>query len=368
MTSSQRRKRIAFAAGGTGGHVYPALAVLRELLNQSAPPEILFFGRPAGLERNLVEALPVQYIGLPLTGIPRKLSWKLITSPLLACMAFLKILRTFFSRRPDLVVGFGSYVAGPVILAALCLGIPTIIHEQNSYPGLANRLLAPWVKVVLVSDSEAVHHLKRKDVRQVGIPLRPEVVHAPARPEALGLQPERKTMLIFGGSQGARKLCQVAVEALRILEPEMTGWQALLLTGKANYERVLSEQRPANLVVRDYLEDMGSAYATADLVIARAGAVSLAEMTANGLPSILIPLPIATGGHQLLNARSLETAGAAIVLEDALLEAESLSRIARELIQSPRRLASMAKAARSMGRPDATGMFIQEIMAVLESC
>jgi len=362
-------KRIALAAGGTGGHVYPALAVLRALLEHTPPPaEVSFFGRKSGLERRLVEPLPVKYIGLSLTGLPRRVSYRWITSPLLALGAFLKIAGEFFIRRPHLVIGFGSYVAAPVVLAALCLRIPTIIHEQNTFPGLANRRLAPWVTRVLVSDSQTPARLRRADAKPVGIPLRTDVVGAKADWSALGLTPERKTLLIFGGSQGARRICQTVPATLRQMEHDLADWQVLLITGPGNYEAVKSEPLPENVIVRPYVEAMGAAYAVADLAVARAGAVSLAELTANGVPCVLVPLPIAAGGHQARNAHALESRGAACVIDDAVLNPQTLADQLRQLIGNPQRLGEMAQAARSLGQPDATKKFIEEMESLLEQC
>ncbi len=361
-------KRIALAAGGTGGHVYPALAVLRALLERRPPPEVYFFGRKSGLEKHIIEPLPVRYVGLSICGIPRRPSLRWITSPVLAFGAFLRSIWTFLGRRPQLVIGFGSYVAGPVVLAALCLGIPTILHEQNAVPGMANRLLAPFVTRVLVGAEETGPRLRRADARAVGVPVREDILHALVQPVALGLEPERKTLLIFGGSQGARRLCQVSAEALPLLEEDLADWQTLLITGPNNYAEVKSKALPRNVIVVDYVEAMGTAYAAASLVVARAGAVSLAEITAAGLPGILIPLPIAAEGHQAQNARVLESRGAARVIDDAQLTPGTLAEAIRDLLREPERLQAMAKASKALGRPDATQAFLKEIDAVWKPC
>lgn len=366
--SGNRLHRIALAAGGTGGHVYPALAVLTALLERSAVEEVFFFGRREGLEKTLMGALPVRYVGLSVCGFPRKVSIRWLTAPLLALGSFLTALWTFLRRRPQLVIGFGSYVAGPVLVAAICLRIPALIHEQNSYPGLANRWLAPWVDRVLIADPDTAGLLRCRRIETVGIPLRKEVLEAKADPGALGLRPGLKTVLIFGGSQGARKLCQAAVEALPMLEEELQGWQALLIAGPGNYEETRKQVKLKNVVVKDYVEEMGAAYAASSLVVSRAGAVSLAEITAHGLPSILIPLAIATGGHQAKNARALEQQGAARVIENAALTPAVLADAMRPLLREPERLAAMANASRRLGHPNATEAFIEQIMEMGSSC
>ncbi|HEQ60720.1 MAG TPA: undecaprenyldiphospho-muramoylpentapeptide beta-N-acetylglucosaminyltransferase [Firmicutes bacterium] len=368
MTTSPKTWRIALAAGGTGGHVYPAMAVLQALLERKPPPEIYFLGRKSGLERRLVESLPVKYIGLSVAGIPRRLSLRWITSPLLALGAFLRSVWMFLGRRPQLVIGFGSYVAAPVVLAALCLGIPTIIHEQNAVPGIVNRVLAPFATRTLLSVEDTARLLPRANSRVVGIPLRREILHAPAEPHSLGLEPGRNTLLLFGGSQGARRLCQVAAEAMPRLESDLADWQTLFITGPNNYEEVCSKPLPPKVIVKDYVEAMGTAYTSASLVIARAGAVSLAEITAAGLPAILIPLPIATGGHQAKNAEILQRQGAAVVIEDARLTPDTLAEAVRALVRDPERRRSMAASSKALGRPGATQTFLKEIDSVCRPC
>ena len=286
MTSVWQGKRIALAAGGTGGHVYPALAVLHELKEQDPPPEIWFMGRPYGLEHDLMTRENVNYIHLTLQGLPRKPCLRWLTAPLLTLFAFLKCLWTFIGKRPHLVIGFGSYVAAPVVLAALCLRIPTLIHEQNSFPGAANRHLAPWVHTVLVSYPDTPALLRRPDAEVVGIPLRKEVLKQNTECALPELQSHLKTLLIFGGSQGARKICRSAIEALPLLENDLEGWQTLLIAGPKNYELIHSQELPKNLILKDYIESMGAIYQVSHLVVSRAGAVSLAEITAHGLPAV----------------------------------------------------------------------------------
>jgi UDP-N-acetylglucosamine--N-acetylmuramyl-(pentapeptide) pyrophosphoryl-undecaprenol N-acetylglucosamine transferase len=359
-------KRIALAAGGTGGHVYPAMAVLSALLERDPAPQVEFFGRKKGLEFELLRSLPVRYLGLSIVGIPRKFSHRLVTGPLLALGAFVKCLWAFISRRPHLVVGFGSYVAAPVVLAALCLGIPTIIHEQNSVPGLANRLLAPWVSRVLATDPDTAGLFRNRATVAVGIPLRKHAVGAGPAFEEFGLDTGKNTLLIFGGSQGARKIGQVAVEALRRVHEQLPDWQTLLISGKGNYENLRKEQLPSQVILKDYVENMGAAYAMTTLAVARAGAVSLAELTANGIPSILIPLPSATGDHQTKNAKALEAKGAAVVIEDSKLTAQSLGEVILSLARNAQRLPAMAKAAANCAHSNATETFLAQIDELLQ--
>jgi len=287
---------------------------------------------------------------------------------LLALGAFLRTVRTFIRWRPQVVIGFGSYVAGPVVLAALCLGIPTIVHEQNAVPGLANRFLAPFVTRVLVSTPETRSLLRKTDAPVVGIPLRRELLDASQESQELGLEPGRKTLLIFGGSQGARRLCRVASATLPLLKNDLTDWQTLFITGPGNYDEMKSQALPSNVILKDYVDAMGAAYAAAALVVARAGAVSLAEITAMGLPAILIPLPIATGGHQVQNARVLERRGAARVIEEAELTPESLAETIRLLLRESSTLDAMASASKTLGKPNATEAFLKEIDSVCKLC
>lgn len=358
---------IAIAAGGTGGHVYPAFAVLKTLLRKETPVDILFFGRKSGLERRLVSQEAVEYVGLGVRGIPRRLSLRWLTSPLMAIGALLKVAWRFICHRPRLVIGFGSYVSAPVLVAAICLRIPTAIHEQNSVPGVTNKLLAPWVTRVLVANRNAAERLGLKRCEVVGIPLREEVLSDVVEPERLGLERTRNTLLIFGGSQGARKICQAATGALRSLERQLAEWQVLFVTGPNNYAEVAAKRLPANVIVKDYVDDMASVYAVTTLAVARAGAVSLAEMTAKGIPAILIPLRIAAGDHQRMNADWLNRKGAAAVIEETELNEETLAAKIEEIACDPVRLSRMAEASKAEGNPGATEAFVEQIDRLLEA-
>jgi UDP-N-acetylglucosamine--N-acetylmuramyl-(pentapeptide) pyrophosphoryl-undecaprenol N-acetylglucosamine transferase len=365
VTSASNVEYIALAAGGTGGHVYPAIAVLQALKQRRPEARILFFGRRQGLEKEALEKFEVDYVPLSICGFPRRPSLRWLSAPLLAIGAVVKSFAALLRRRPKAVIGFGSYVAGPVVLAALLLGIPTIIHEQNAVPGAANRVLAPWVKRVLTASPETGEALKRADAVEVGIPLRGDVVGAAPEPERFGLEAERPVLLIFGGSQGARKICQVATGALKSMASELEPWQVLLVSGPRNYQQVISEPLPEAVVVKDYVHDMGAAYASAKMVFSRAGAVSLAEITANGLPAILVPFPAAAGGHQEINARSLEKRGAARVILDAELNTETMRENILALIRDKQLLERMARASRQAGHPEASGRFLEEIEKVI---
>ena len=263
------------------------------------------------------------------------------------------ILREF---GPDVVVGTGAYVSAPVVLAAVSLRIPTVIHEQNAIPGLANRLLAKFATGIAVSFEDARRFFPRRSVELTGNPIREDILsadRASAR-RLLELDPEGPVVLIFGGSRGASRLNDAAIGgAEKLLE---AGAEVIHSTGSADYERVkeaLAGMDGARYKIFPYITDMADAYAAADLVISRAGASTVAEVTARGLASVLIPYPYATGRHQDANARVLKNAGAARVVPDEELTPERLASEVSSLLMDRKALDRMKSAAKGLGKPDA---------------
>lgn len=352
--------RIAFAAGGTGGHVFPAMAVIDALRRRDADCEIAFAGRAGGLEERESRKREIDFLGLNIRGLRRRLSADLVLAPAQAVIAVFRCLVWLRRFRPDWVIGFGGYASAPAVLAAVLLRRRTAIHEQNAAPGLANRMLTPLVDRVFVSDPASASGRKSE---YVGLPIRDGVTgrDRAASRQQWNLDPETFTILVFGGSLGARALCRAAVDAFHRLAGSAFRFQAILQTGKASHEEIRALSLPAGVQVLEFIEDMGAAYAAADLVVARAGAVSIAEITANGLPAILVPFPFATGRHQHQNARVLEDAGAAVLLDESDLTGASLAaRI--EALAGGNTLADMAAASRALGRPDAADRLLDRLL------
>lgn len=348
--------RIIVTGGGTGGHIYPALALARYIQERDPAAEILFAGSTGGLERKIVPAAGFNLETIPASGFQRSLR---------GLLPFGRDLRRGFSRarkiiadfQPAVVCGTGGYVSAPVVLAARLAGCPAAIHEQNALPGLANRVLAPLVQRVCLSFEESRRAFPRCS-RTVftGNPRASEVAaveRAAARRE-LRLDPSPSTLLVYGGSRGALRINEVLVEFLK------AGWlppavQLLYVTGEIYYRQVREQlgALPERVRLYPYLEQMPAALAAADLVITRSGATTLAEITALGLPAILVPSPNVVQNHQYYNARLLEKAGAALLIEEKDFNRHRLRRELNRLAAAPELLERMGRAGRKMGVPDA---------------
>lgn len=355
--------RILLTGGGTGGHIYPALAIAGRIQSQYPDWQILYVGTAKGLEKTIVPENGLDFRTISVEGMPRKLGFAILKSGLKAVeggVDALKILREF---KPDVVVGTGGYVCGPVVLAARILGIPTIIHEQNALPGMTNKLLARVVDLVMVNfkQSEAYFTHPKKLV-QTGLPVRQELFSI-NRAESLayfGLSETPFTLLVCGGSRGARSINQAMVACYSTLL-KTKEIQIIHLTGQTCYQETLDQlqklgidsAKNGHLVIRPYLNEMAYALVAADCCIGRAGATFLAEVRACGLPSILIPYPFASENHQQFNAQVLVDEGAAtMILEDALTP-EELQRQINRLIEDQDYRMKMAQCAKGADREDA---------------
>jgi UDP-N-acetylglucosamine--N-acetylmuramyl-(pentapeptide) pyrophosphoryl-undecaprenol N-acetylglucosamine transferase len=354
---------ILLAAGGTGGHIYPA-AALAKALRELAPNLAVDFvcgNRPAELQ--LYRRLEIQPFILPLGPSRPGLTNRARLSGQFAA-SFFQSRRILRQRRPRVAVGFGSYVSVAPLLAARVAGARLVLHEQNIRAGAANRALAPLAAAVGVAHENTRGLRPRRRLRVVGNPIRPEVLRPADRAEArrwFRLGAEGLVCLVMGGSQGAQGLNRLLLHLLERthdMESPASAWQFLWSTGPAHYEEVMRSvesmgRDPHEHGINPYIDEMARAYAAADLVVARAGALTIAELTARGLPAILVPLPIA-GGHQRDNARALEEAGAAAVVEqnrpDAVIK---LEQALGKLATSSETLKGMAQASKSRGRPDA---------------
>jgi UDP-N-acetylglucosamine--N-acetylmuramyl-(pentapeptide) pyrophosphoryl-undecaprenol N-acetylglucosamine transferase len=352
-------------AGGTGGHIFPALAVAEELRGRTGPGipryEIEFLGTHRPLEARLIPAagFPLRTVdaaGLKGIGGIQRLR-NLLVLPRTA-IAVARILREF---RPQVVVGVGGYLAGPVMLEAALAGIPTLLIEPNARPGFTNRLLKPFVRAAALGFAETAHVYGEK-ARVTGHPVRRAFFEIPPRallPVGQGSQSGVAvppfTVFVVGGSQGSRAINQAVVQALPMLAKEPGAMRIIHQTGEHDYNEVLKTYQESGLPgeVHAFIEDMPGTLSQADLVISRAGATAVAELAAAGRASLLIPFPGATDQHQLENARAMEKAGAARVIAQSHLSPERLAGEIRDLMAGPATLESMEKCAHSLARPDA---------------
>lgn len=364
--------RVILTGGGTGGHIYPALAIAKGLLARDADTQILYVGIQDGMEARLVPEAGIAFKGISGKGLPRKLSLdtiKVIGKSFKALWETKKVLREF---HPDLVIGTGGYVSGPVVLTAALFNIPTLLHEQNAWPGITNRILARVVKKVMVTFPESIAHFGVKNKMElVGLPVRQEIGRYSREIGAkhFGLRSDRLTLLVTGGSRGARTLNHAMVKVLEYLaqRPEI---QVIWATGSVTYAETIAELKQREIPwespqwrVVEYLKDMPEALACTDLYIGRAGAASLAELMVAGIPGILIPFPFAAENHQEHNAQALVQAGAAQVILDSECDGEKLWNEINLLISQPSLLAKMGEASRTLAQPKALDKIVDLCLA-----
>ncbi len=363
--------RVAFAGGGTGGHVYPAIALADALRDRG---EILFVGSPDGIENTLVPAAGYDLATIESSPLQRGASLGMLRTVAANAAGIVQGVSVLRNFDPDIVIATGGYVSFPAMAAARILrGVrpsPALaLLEPNAHPGLANRLLAPIVDEVWGAFPEADQAFGRKYV-YTGVPVRASVLHPDNRIEAarrLGLDPSRRTILAIGGSQGARTINE-AIAALVTRRALPAAWQVLHICGERDYEYMQAAERTPfaeNLAVLvSYLPDMADAYAVCDLAIARAGASTLGELTALGIPALLVPYPFAAEDHQAANARMLAASGAAVVIADGELNADSIWWTLREVMQ-PERLEHMRSAARLRANRDPVAAILARVEALV---
>lgn len=362
---------VFFAGGGTGGHLMPALAIADAMVRLDGSIRPFFLGSRRGIEANVLPQRPWQYELLPLEPLWRRQWWRNGSFPLSFLTSVRRVGRLCAEHRPALVVGTGGYAAGPVVWAAARRGVPAILQEQNAYPGLATRWLAGRAAQIHLGFPEARRHLKPGPATAVldsGNPILPPPVPRPDKQKARalfwGLAAGGPVALVVGGSQGALAV-NVAVEsALRGgLWPK--GFRLIWQTGAGTYDRFAKWDDRTSVLVRPFIDPMADAYAAADCVVSRSGAMTLAEICAWSLPSVLVPLPTATAGHQASNARALADAGAAVFLDQSDLTGQRLAADLGGLLSSPARLADVARAAGERARPDAADRIASDALKFL---
>ncbi len=357
--------RVVIAGGGTGGHLFPGVAVARELMARAPDAEIAFAGTAKGIEARVVprEGFPLDLIRSG--GLKGKSLGERIRGAALVPLGIVDGFRLVSRRRPDVVIGVGGYSSGPVVLAAALRGVPTMLLEQNAVPGLTNRLLARVVKAAAVTfDSTQAFFGSKAFVS--GNPVRPEffAAAAPNQESALDDQATVVRVLVFGGSQGAHAINVAMVEAAARLAAGGPHLRLTHQTGERDVDMVRAAYRQAGLQadVEPFLYDMGRRLGAADVVVCRAGATTLAEITAAGKAAILVPLPTATDDHQRKNAEALAATGAAEVLLQQDMTGAALADRILALAGDPAGRRRMAAAARSLARPDAAKAIVDRAL------
>ena len=357
---------VIFSGGGTGGHLYPALA-LAEMLRELRPGiRIFFVGAESGLEARVLPKRNVEHLLLPVRGFSRNSALANVGIALSLLLSVLRTAEAFSRLRPRMVVVTGGYAGGPAGLAAVLMGIPLALQEQNAHPGLTTRVLSRWSRQVHLAFPEALDLLppgSRARARVSGNPLRRPATDSPDRcRESMGLDPRARILLVVGGSQGSLALNRTVLDMVRLLAagelrrpPDL---QILWATGTSHLERIRQALAgagdPGWVRAVGYIDDMPRALGAATLAVSRAGASATSEFLASGLPSVLVPLPTAAADHQTRNAESLAEAGAAAHIPESRLTPSLLWETVRRILEDETRLSRMETAARKRGRPQAT--------------
>lgn len=360
--------RVILSGGGTGGHIYPAVSIAKEIKKQYQNAEILFIGTEKGLESGIVPKEGFRLLTIKVRGFERRLSlgnFAAVKESFISLFKVSKIIRDF---KPDIVIGTGGYVCGSVLLTAVLMNVPTLIHEQNAFPGVTNKILARLVDIIAVNFAEAKEYFpKNSKVLITGNPIRGNMLNI-SKAEGLkefGFSGELPVVFVVGGSRGAKRLNE---SVLLLAKHCVTGksFQLLHMTGETQYQTVLEQYKEAgidseaeNIRVMPFLYNMPYALAASDIIISRCGASTLSEITALGKPSILIPYPYATDNHQEYNARALEKSGAAIVILERDLNAELLYNEAADMLNKPAKTGLMSKKSRELGKTDAAYVILK---------
>jgi UDP-N-acetylglucosamine--N-acetylmuramyl-(pentapeptide) pyrophosphoryl-undecaprenol N-acetylglucosamine transferase len=357
--------RLLVAAGGTGGHVYPGIAIAEEWMRQHPDSSVTFVGTARGIESKAVPASGFAFRPIEARGFPRRLSPEAFGSFLAFVRGFGQVAAIIKEVKPHVILATGGYVSGPAAIWARLLGIPLVLQEQNSVPGAANRWLSLIATEVHISFVESRSYFRRRNKLKVsGNPIRRSLLlqDRAGAYEALGLDPERRTLLVFGGSHGASSINRAVQGALPLLA-RVGRLQAIWQTGTQDAEAMAAAAKGAAFPVRvvPYLDQMDKAYAIADLAICRAGAMTITELTACGVPSILVPYPFAARDHQTQNARGLVDRGAAEMIPDAELSPEDLASRIEALFRDESRLRRMGRSARAFSRTNAAERIVRSI-------
>ncbi|RXI98102.1 undecaprenyldiphospho-muramoylpentapeptide beta-N-acetylglucosaminyltransferase [Anaerobacillus alkaliphilus] len=360
--------RVIVSGGGTGGHIYPALALIKEIQKREPNAEFLYIGTEKGLESTLVKREGIAFKTIHITGFKRKLSLDNVKTVIRFLRGVTRAKQLIKDFKPDVVIGTGGYVCGPVVYAAAKLKIATVVHEQNSVPGLTNKFLSKYVNKVAISFKESKNFFPKEKVVFTGNPRATEaaLVEEKDRLTDMGLSKLKKTVLIVGGSRGAKPINDAFLEVLR--DAGQREYQFLYVTGDVHYQNVMKKVEehgnPPNIRIEPFIHNMPEVLKNVHLIVARAGATTLAEVTAIGLPSILIPSPYVTNNHQEKNAKSLSENGAAVVKLEKEMSGAILLKEIDEILLNESKWKQMHEASLKQGKPEA-GREMYELMKEL---
>ncbi len=358
-------KRVIISGGGTGGHIFPALAIANEIRNRFPDADVLFVGALNRMEMERVPAAGYKIIGLPVTGFPRKPGIKMLSFVVGLLKSNRLAKRIIQETKPQIAIGVGGFASGPLLRAAAMKGIPTLIQEQNSYAGITNKLLGKKANVICVAYDKMDRYFSAEKIVYTGNPVRENILKKLGnKKEAFQffrLQASRKVILIIGGSLGAKSINEAVIQNIKVISGSNVEviWQTGAIYYKGIMEK-LKENTPSNLHIHEFLTRMDLAYAAADVVISRAGAGTISELCLIAKPVILVPSPNVAEDHQTKNALSLQEKNAAIMIPDYEIK-EKLIPEALRLINSPEECVELSINIKKLAKPKATQHIVDEI-------
>ncbi|HMK61640.1 MAG TPA: undecaprenyldiphospho-muramoylpentapeptide beta-N-acetylglucosaminyltransferase [Dissulfurispiraceae bacterium] len=358
--------RVIIAGGGTGGHLFPGVAVAEEFTKKGLTARIVFVGTEHGIEARVIpkEGYPIEYLSAE--GMVGKTAFQKARAVYLFLVSLYQARRIIASVCPDIVIGVGGYASVGMVFTAHFMGVRTIIMEQNSVPGFANKFLSRFVDAIAVTYQESIASFPRERTFLTGNPVRKKILTRDTvdATRQFSLARDRYTVLIFGGSLGARTINNAVVEALHYLLDLRDNIQFIHQTGEKDVKGIkeIYDKLGFSATVMPFIYQMADAYAAADLVICRAGATTLSELTAVGKAAVLVPYPYAASNHQEANARKLEDMGAATVILDRHLSGEVAAKAIRSMYDNPEKRKAMQKASKAFGRPDAAEKIVDLAM------
>ncbi len=355
--------RYIISAGGTGGHIYPALSIINKIKEEDEKAKILYIGTTDRMEKDIVPNMGIDYVGIKMNGLsksPKKL-FQFVKNTVSGLSKCKKIMKKF---NPDVVIGVGGYITVPVILAAHSRKVKIVLHEQNSIPGKSNLILSKYADTVCVSMETSKKYFKKDNVILTGNPRGEDIIKfKKGDKKDYDLSIEKKLVLITMGSLGASTINRKIVELLN--EFKNKPYEVLLVTGKDNYDEVASTHLPKNVKITPYIEKMGEVLKFTDLIITRAGATIISEITSLGIPSILIPSPYVANNHQEINAQDLEKNGASIVIKENEFDGKEFIRQIDEILNDKELYKRMSESAKKMGITDSNTRIYKEIERLL---
>lgn len=363
-------KRTYFiTGGGTGGHIYPAVAVADELLKDKTTEKIYYVGNPENLEATIVKDKNYEFLPVKSSGMPRKISLELVNWAFKMFIAWLKCCTYIKKYKPDVIFGTGGYVSAPVILAGITMKVPFIMHDCDANPGLVTRKLSPYAKSISIAFEDARKKLHNKNCHLNGNPVRTEFKTLTKTQARKNLNLEDKlTLCIMGGSQGAKTINNAAVDILKELS-QSYNLQIIFQTGKRNYDETITKLEKIypeykdnkNILIRPYFEDMATVLKACDIAVSRAGSLSISELCASAIAPIFIPYPYAAADHQRKNAKCMVQSGAGLYLEDSETTPDTLKKLLKELLDNPEKLRKIQEASLKLAKFDGVQKIVEQI-------